>query len=153
MSFLSLLPHTICSFPLLHSASPPPIYGDHGFSSDPFWWSLASPALLAAGWAASSQSRSAVGPWRRRGACARFLPPAGSHTCSLVPVTAARSPPWNLITRSLRNKETGNVRPRLPGNYGDAQHLSATKTTPIRGSRLILGGGGVWASACVCLRL
>lgn len=33
---------------------------------------------------------------------------AGSHTCSLVPVPP---PPWSLITRSLKNKETGNVKP------------------------------------------
>lgn len=66
------------------------------------------------------------------------------HTCSLASGSggggggtfAVNAPNYPL----LKTQRDGERQPASPGNYGGAPHLSATNTTPIKGSQLILGG-------------
>lgn len=59
----------------------------------------------------------------------------------------------SLIIQSFKEiKSRRTSKTRLPGNYGDAQHLSATNSLPIRRRQLILGDGtGTCAYLCVCV--
>lgn len=61
----------------------------------------------------------------------------------------------SLIIQSFKEiKSRRTSKTRLPGNYGDAQHLSATNSLPIRRRQLILGDGtGTCVYLCVCVHI
>ncbi|MEQ2228352.1 hypothetical protein ILYODFUR_007934 [Ilyodon furcidens] len=120
-------------------------YSDHGFSSDPF--GEASRLRLSSPPAEQLLRHLAPRSVRDVGEVPRMFAAAGSHTCSLVPVTAAaQSPPWSLITRSLKKKETGNVKPACLA-------ITAMLNTSLQQTPLQLEAADLFWEAAACERV